>query len=378
MASRLLHRSLRPLVQPRAPLLRRTLLDHPPPPIPKQRLSRPPPKHRPPYTHDAINRSDLAAEKRRTWNLTAGAVVCMILMWVVARTQDIKAETHAGAGDIKPGLPVVVGGLSDEEKRLGVELVETGTGVPAFPKTLRMEENGEEGEYTLVGLGIRTVSFLSIQVYVIGFYIHVDDLAKVQAALLRRVQPGATTATPDERSGLRSLLRDKTLGEEFFTEALEKGGWRSVVRIVPTRNTDYQHLRDGWVRGIQARTTKSPLYDDAAFVASLSDFKALFGGHKRSVPKQKVLLLARDKDGRLSCFYDGSGRNDGRLGGEGKDGREELVKLGEVADERLSRALWLCYLAGEKVASEGARESIIDGLVGLVERPVGTTGVAVV
>lgn len=135
---------------------------------------------------------------------------------------------------------------------------------------------------------------------------------------------------------------------------------------------DYQHLRDGWVRGIQGRTSKSSLYDDDAFSTSLAHFKAAFG-QKKAVPKQKTLLLVRDADGRLQCFYDSSGRNDGKVGG---DGEKEVYELGKVEDERLSTVLWLCYLAGPKVASEPARKSVIEGLMELVERPIGTVGSA--
>jgi len=106
---------------------------------------------------------------------------------------------------------------------------------------------------------------------------------------------------------------------------------------------------------------------------ALSQFKAAFG-QKKVVPKQKTLLLVRDADGALRCFYDASGRNDGKVGGEGE---KELVLLGEVGDRRVSTALWLCYLAGAKVASEPARKSVIEGLTKLVERPIESVGVAV-
>jgi hypothetical protein len=46
--------------------------------------------------------------------------------------------------------------------------------------------------------------------------------------------------------------------------------------------------------------------------------------------------------------------------------------MGRVVDERVSRLVWLNYLAGKTVSSEGARQSIVDGLMAIVERPVGT------
>jgi hypothetical protein len=49
-----------------------------------------------------------------------------------------------------------------------------------------------------------------------------------------------------------------------------------------------------------------------------------------------------------------------------------------VEDERVSRALWLNYLAGKKVASEPARKNIVEGIMEFVERPIGTVAAQVV
>jgi hypothetical protein len=40
----------------------------------------------------------------------------------------------------------------------------------AFPKTLRINSKVPLPDFTLVGVGVRTVSFLGIQVYSVGFY----------------------------------------------------------------------------------------------------------------------------------------------------------------------------------------------------------------
>jgi hypothetical protein len=52
--------------------------------------------------------------------------------------------------------------------------------------------------------------------------------------------------------------------------------------------------------------------------------------------------------------------------------------IGVVEDERVSRALWLNYLAGKKVASEPARQNVVQGIMGFVERPVGTVAAQIV
>jgi len=90
------------------------------------------------------------------------------------------------------------------------------------------------------------------------------------------------------------------------------------------------------------------------------------------VSKKKELLLVRDGDGRLVVAYDDGGKT------RGPDGKPVGMQvLGAVDDERLSRALWLHYLAGKNVASEPARQSIVQGIMEFVERPVGTVAAQV-
>jgi len=122
-------------------------------------------------------------------------------------------------------------------------------------------------------------------------------------------------------------------------------------------------LRDAWVRHLTARA-QSPAskdeYGDESFGASMQKFKQLF--NRGSVPKGKELLLSRDGKGKLAVWYD-----DGKVGAQ---------RLGQIEDERISRVVWLNYLAG-KVASEGARKSIVEGVMEFVERPVGTVATQV-
>ena len=119
------------------------------------------------------------------------------------------------------------------------EGVDSGTGVPPFPRTLAVDTS----RYALLGLGIRTVSFLRIQVYVVGFYVHEDDLPALRAAIRARHDAATpmTTARPEHEpveEALRRRLLDPVEGEELW-DALLGGAvqFRSAFRIVPTRNT---------------------------------------------------------------------------------------------------------------------------------------------
>jgi len=82
------------------------------------------------------------------------------------------------------------------------------------------------------------------------------------------------------------------------------------------------------------------------------------------VPKGETLLMTRDAKGKMVVWIE--------------DKKGTSVRLGAVDDERLSRLIWLGYLGGKTVSSEGARQSVVDGLMEFMERPVGTVATQVV
>lgn len=253
----------------------------------------------------------------------------------------------------------------------GTELVPTGNStIPTFPRVFDLALGAEEGqekvngvEYTLVGLGVRTVSFLGIQVYMVGYYIATQDIATIQSRLTKEINPIATTLVPNEKDELRKILLDPERGEKLWNEILQEVKPRSLFRVVPTRDTDFHHLRDGFVRAITARSQGNSCdFSDEAFGEAMKQFRSLFNRGK--VPKKREMLLVRDAAGQLTITFD--------------DGKTGISALGSVAEERVSRLLWLNYLAGSKVASEPARKNIVEGIMEFVERPVGTVATQVV
>ena len=337
-------------------------------------------------------------EANRTAFLAAGAIAGIISFvytgWKLknayaAREEKAKRSNaiQSDTGDSVP-IPTEIFKTEAGEKRKvvvhdeqGREIVPTGNSVvQAFPRTLDVllptsgksdsgpiassitDNNGTE--FTLVDLGTRTVTFVGIQVYVVGFYVATPDIEKLQHYLVKKINPLATTLIPSEKDSLRKSLKDPSEGEETWNEILKGSGCRSLFRITPVRDTDFHHLRDGFIRAITARSQRDQTYSDDAFGAAIQEFKGIF--NRGTVPKRKEMLLCRDSNGSLSVLY----------GNEGVDAKKEV--LGTVNDERISRLLWLNYLAGKKVAAEKARENIIEGVMEFVERPVGTVATQVV
>lgn len=323
----------------------------------------------------------------------AGAISIIYVCWKIY--QKLREEATAGRGgatQLDSSLPAG-DPISDPRRKVvkhdenGREVVPTGNSyVPEFPRTVELPEFGRASpqpdeptgsgpmaptlivppsvatgtEYTLVGLGTRSVSFLGINVYVLGFYVATQDIAELQQRLVRKISPIASTLVASEKDDLRKKLTDPIEGEQIWDELLRSGiPARSMVRVVPVRDTDFHHLRDGFVRAIQAHEGKAK---DEEFGEAMREFKRIFNRGK--VPKQKELLMLRDRAGKLTLVYD-----------EGKSSGRELI--GTVRDERISRALWMNYLGGKKVASEEAKTSIVNGIMEFVERPVGTVATQV-
>jgi hypothetical protein len=317
-----------------------------------------------------------------------------------------KLKTHIVVTKVADGTTSVGSGQEEVEK------VPTGTSsVPHFPRYLDLADSSPspsssdlatpKTRYQLIGLGIRTVSFLSVQVYVVGLYIALDDIRSLQSALLSQIDPIATTATEPERERLKAWLLSGEDSERVWNDVLKFTKMRTVFRVVPTRNTDFGHMRDGWVRGIGNKSKFSPAtikgkataadatakekefvleqaierFEDEEFGQAMNAFKSLLGG-KGSLKKGKEILLVRDLDGRLELRVEDQAQNTTTPAGD-SIATASSKSLGHVHDERVSRLLWLNYLAGATVASEHARKNIVDGIMGFVERPIGTVEVKV-
>lgn len=315
--------------------------------------------------------------KKRSKNASYGLLASTVAVFGAVYFWPGQTKTIKNDSPVLPGVPGVAGTNAVTD----VELVATGTSsVPHFPKTIYVAEQEAGGvgiigqgnqEYSLVGLGIRTVSFLSIQVYVLGMYVAVPDIATLQERLIRTQDPVATTLVPGEKGKLKEALLAADTSEDIWNEVLKDGNIRSIFRIVPVKNTDFGHLRDGFVRQLTAKVQQfssrrnDQSFSDEKFGESVQKFKQLFSqAPKNKLPTGEILLLTRNAQGVLEAFY------------EDKDGAR--TKFGQIDDERISRLMWLQYLSGKNPSSESARQSIVEGVMNFVARPVGTVATQVV
>lgn len=121
-------------------------------------------------------------------------------------------------------------------------------------------------ELQLVGLGVRTVSFLRVKVYVAGLYI--DSNARSRLKVMdgwKGFESAWMMDSKEEHSGEKLVA---ALLDQGITCAIRIGeslDWRSclyndtyntcyrnTVSIVPVRSTDFGHLRDGFTVSIDS------------------------------------------------------------------------------------------------------------------------------
>lgn len=213
------------------------------------------------------------------------------------------------------------------------------TNVDPFPKTISVNKV----PFLALGTGVRTVTFLNFHVYAAGIYIAADDVERVKN-VFAEIAPEFANAdgSPIDWS---SLLNDETKGRAIINRMLEENV-QFAIRITPTRNTDFNHLRDGFVRSItnqkEAKAMQSP-----EFGQSISDIKRAFG-RKRKLTKGEVITWSRDVNGGMTAWY-----------GLFDDGKE---LLGSVNHPDAARLFFLQYLSGSKPSSPALKSNCMKTL----------------
>ncbi|KAI0786077.1 chalcone-flavanone isomerase-domain-containing protein [Abortiporus biennis] len=176
----------------------------------------------------------------------------------------------------------------------------------AFPNTLKIQSKSPLPTFTLLGVGVRTVSFLGLKVYSVGLYVDLTN---------PNIPKGAT---PEET--LDYLVRNCAC----------------VLRIMPTRSTSYSHLRDGFVRTLQARTQLCRQRgllsneEEHGIQSPLRKFKSMFPNTPLTKHTPLDILLLAPEPGQP---------------------RSLIVRdLGAVQNDWLAREFFLAYFEGDGIS----------------------------
>lgn len=196
-------------------------------------------------------------------------------------------------------------------------------------------------DFELLGYGVRSVTFLSFKVYGIGVYISRTGKDKARKILLQRAKSS---------DDLLKQLLDPDSSRDII-EALEDAGVKFTARIVPVRNTDFNHLKDGLIKSILAHPESKQQRETIS--NGLEELREVFGGHRGSVPKNHALWLEMLSNGELSVSYENTATR-------------HVTIMGVVKEPLIGKILFLQYLSGKKPLTESLRKSCVDGFSGLV------------
>jgi hypothetical protein len=257
-----------------------------------------------------------------------------------------RSATFGSVAAFAGGLCVAYGiGMQIERNSIKLETVQVraiqpDTKVDPFPVSFTYQNT----DYDVLGVGVRSVSFLSFHVYALAIYIARDDILRASKIL--------SSAGPDSET-IRMALLDPVRGGELISKLLNSGV-RLSLRIVPVRNTDFGHLRDGFVRAVVGHPRFKEEGNSDEVGEGIAQLKKAFG-RKMTVKKGRILYLHREASGQLAVEFFNSD----------DESSIQPEQMGTIELPLISELLFLQYLSGPKPSSESARQTCVEALASL-------------
>ncbi|ORZ16242.1 chalcone-flavanone isomerase-domain-containing protein [Absidia repens] len=243
-----------------------------------------------------------------TWTSVAGMATAVSYFTWMSTTVYSEAQT-----------PVYAGAVEDPSTHI------------LFPMYLNTNADWKR----LVGLGVRQVSFLNINVYVLGLYMRSEDIGELQ------------TNSKWKHFDKAQFLEQEELALSLLDQPVDVS-----IRIVPVRNTNTQHLRDGFTRSLlqrmRAQSKTMTEDEEKEIMDAIRDFKTKFVNAK--VKKDTEFVFTKTRKGEFKMEY------------EGKD-------MGTVDNKWLAINFIMTYLTPDTPASEDALQNIATGFDNLMNAP---------
>lgn len=230
--------------------------------------------------------------------------------------------------------------------------VNVDSSVSPFPTKLGPPELPLSTEYMLLGYGFRSVTFLSFRVYALGIYIADQDRHLIPDVLDSKFMSTAfidTDSSKTHSDNVKAALDDPSKSSVLIGNVLDSGA-RMLAKLTPVRNTDFNHLRDGFVRTIlnhpEAKDNQEKLS------AGLAKLKEAFT-EKGKVAKDDDLLVELQANGGLQFSYYNRKK-------------DQVVAMGHVDEPLVGKYLFSQYMSGPKPLSPSTKESVTTHIAAMV------------
>ncbi|KAF3988246.1 hypothetical protein FT663_03452 [Candidozyma haemuli var. vulneris] len=224
--------------------------------------------------------------------------------------------------------------IANDASKKGLEGVDLDKSIDPFPTELtRANCSVVDKVQRLVASGMRSVTFISFKVYAVGLYVPTKDEPQISTTVAQymRSNPGKTA---------EELLGDKQLSQEILENMSQRINY--TIRITPVRNTDFGHLRDGFVKTILACPLAKTKREEVA--TGIEQLRAAFQGFKGSVPKNHSLYLVTENN-QITMHYVGN--------------KGEVRTLGKITEPSIAQVLFVSYFSSAKPISEQLRKDFV-------------------
>ncbi|WFD20561.1 hypothetical protein MCAP1_002808 [Malassezia caprae] len=210
--------------------------------------------------------------------------------------------------------------------------------LPVYITTDATKVSPDGVQLRLVGMGVRTVTFLGVYVYVAALY--VDEKAVAAA------KPAWAAGNLDLEAQVRSWIEE---------------GTACAVRVMPVRSTDFSHLRDGLLRTVQTRAKDARVpgaaytldeAGEAGVSRDVQELKKLFPRCKVTRGQTLDLVVEKTPSGSYILTLQHNGNTLGHVESDPVPSRAFTVPTG----------LLLAYMGERPDISAALRASVAAGL----------------
>lgn len=207
-------------------------------------------------------------------------------------------------------------------------------------------------KYVMLGYGVRSVTFVSFRVYALGVYIAEQDKHLIPDVLNSKFLSTAFIDTDSEKphqENVKDAMDDPDKSSILIGNLLDSGA-RMLVKLTPVRNTDFNHLRDGFIRTILNHPEAKK--NQELLTPGLDELKKAFTLNGK-VAKDDDLIVELQANGSLQLSY--------------YDRKKDKVKsMGRVDQPIVGKYLFSQYMSGPKPLSPSAKASVASHIAALV------------
>lgn len=238
------------------------------------------------------------------------------------------------------------------QKEEDIKYFEVDENINAFPNILRPPLYPFDVSFSLLGLGVRSVTIATFKVYALGIYIADADKKLVPKILNSNFLKSTfidTDSTKTHNENVKAALDDPQKSTVLARNLLD-GGVRMAAKFTPIKNTNLTFVREGIIKTLLNHPNAEENKD--LLDKGIEELRNSFN-KKGSFLKDDDLLMELKSDGSLQLTY-----MDNKHG--------EIYPMNIVKEPMIGRFLFSQYMSGPKPLSAACKDQITKTLVDLV------------